>query len=230
LIYLKDFAGALENYLKVFELNPTHNRIAHKYLIESLHNLKDDKNIFNYYSRIFNIFEKIVNDAVAQLEKNSSELKPIDYQLKTDISEFGQLLQVLAINCAQLYEKKAETKKAGAILEKMVQFEPKIIAYRRRARYYRENERLEEAEKDEIIAAELIIAELDEWLKRYGGLPNAFEKLFQRGDLYVRIKQFDKAIADYEKAMTLNRYFKETAERKIEAAIEKMQESANQSK
>lgn len=228
LFFLKDFAGALENFIKVYELNPRLNRLSQGYWFECLEKLKDDKNIYKYYSRIFNIFEKIVNDSIALIPKKSSGLKAIDFNLYPYERFFAYSLQVLAINWAKLYEKKGETEKAGELLEKMVQFEPKIIAYKMRAKYHREHGRLEEAEKDEIKATELIIIELSESLKRLGDSPVAAFKLIERGDFYVRTKQFDKAIADYEKAMTLNSYAKGEATEKIDLAREKMRESVNQ--
>ncbi|HLM03065.1 MAG TPA: tetratricopeptide repeat protein [Pyrinomonadaceae bacterium] len=229
LFRLKDYGSGLENYFKALELKPHSYEIGHGFLFESLKNLKDDKNISDYYSRAYNLLEKIHRDANEKTQTNSSDLKVDEIRARSVVIMSGDLLQLLSLDWTALYEKKGETRKAEELLDKMVQFEPRLIAYSRRAKHYRRNGKPEEAGKDEIKVIEISIEEITKILRlENAGVEYKANALLRRGDLYVRLNQFDKAIADYEKAISLNPGVREEAAKRIDSAREKARENPNQ--
>jgi tetratricopeptide (TPR) repeat protein len=145
--------------------------------------------------------------------------------------QIGNVLQAWSIILADLYLEKGETEKSNAVLEKMVQIPPVWMAYQFRSGYYNRKGKIQKAEEDHIKSIEAKIESVTKEIEDKNIInPRKAAALITRGDYFVELKQFDKAIADYEMAKTLDNALTAKAELKIEYAKLKEVEEKSQSK
>jgi tetratricopeptide (TPR) repeat protein len=232
---LRDYAGAFEDALITLELNPTEYEIGS--ILAGLRSLKNDKNILNYYERVFELFERQIKkvEATGARVYVNPEINPS--VTENTLASLRSNLRYFMLMCAGVYEEKGEIEKAQKMLAKAVTVEANSRGFAARADYYKQKGKYREALEDLTRAIEY--EEEDEKSN-----PPAFEVfkgeskhkrvgfLISRGDLYVLLKQYDKAIADYDLSVAL--YEKsdrkqETLE-KIAAARQKILEAGASSK
>jgi tetratricopeptide (TPR) repeat protein len=225
-LVLKNYVGAIDDYLKFSELDPflaESGRIG--IILTSLGELKNDKNIFSHYERVINFYVKLLKNLNDSLQnKPQNEYKP-NYQIyKSRVSSvtnrYGAVVQALSMDLADLYLAKGETEKAEDVLDKMVQTEPKILAYGYRLQYYKRKGKFEEAADDLTIQTELLNA-LTESQGRKVNPKFKAKFLISRGDLYVLAQKYEKAIADYESAIQNDPEIASEANEKISVAKQK---------
>lgn len=229
---LKDYSGALKDSLKSIELlsftgdeennQRTQSEISELpqfYIISSVtrERLNNDKRIFEYYNQIFDVLGRKVEESVENFRQTETykRLKPGERFHLFQVDK----LRTLMINCAELYAERGQPEKGVQLFDKIINFdsEPKWINYWLRAYFYKKIGKYQEAIND------LTTVNSDR------EKPSA-EAFMQRGDLYVLTNQFDKAIADYETAKTIDIKLEAEANEKIVKTKQKTIENSNQPK
>jgi tetratricopeptide (TPR) repeat protein len=217
--YLNDYKGTIEDIIKVTELNPQAAWSYADTLLKSLSNLKNDKNILNYYNRLFDFYQSQTKNVILYPPKfNTGEPISADYA-KSISRDMNTISREILFHGANLFDEKRQTRNAQKLLNKLTKVEPKWRGYEYRGRFYSEKRKYKEAIKE--ITKELNFADTS-YLKS--------SILFKRGNYYYFTKQYNKAIADYEGAKSLNLRIEKQANEKIALSRQKMRENGNQPK
>lgn len=229
---LKDYSGALEDSLKSIESlsfnGDEKNNFRAQIEISNLpqfsiissvtrERLNNDKRIFEYYNQIFDVLGRKVEESVENFRQTETykRLKPGERFHLFQVDK----LRTLMINCAELYAERGQPEKGVQLFDKIINFgsEPKWINYWLRVYFYKKIGKYQEAIND------LTTVNSDR------EKPSA-KAFMQRGDLYVLTNQFDKAIADYETAKTIDIKLEAEANEKIVKTKQKTIENSNQPK
>lgn len=232
---LKDYSGALEDSLKSIELlsfngDEENNlraqseigNLSQFYIISAVtrERLNNDKRIFDYYSQIFDVLGRKVEESVKNFRQTETfrRLKPGERFHLYQVDK----LRALMINCAELYAERGQPEKGVQLFDKIINFdfepnEPKYINYWLRVNFYKKIGKYQEAIND--------LTSVISNMEKPGG-----EVFMQRGDLYVLTSQFDQAIADYETAKIINPKLAADANEKIAATKQKILGKSNQTK
>jgi tetratricopeptide (TPR) repeat protein len=231
---LKDYVGALEDSILAIELiniRGDQDTSAFTYggeidrlplfdkviLPATNEHLRNDDKIFIYYYRLFDVFERKAKEVI----ENPLPIFEGWRERYIEVAEartasFQSKLRRLMISCAELYFEKGHAEKADEVLNRLVKTNPETFSYRSRAGFYMRRGRYQEAIDDLT------------YLVRIG--KTSKDILFERGDLYVLTKQYDKAIEDYERAKSLYKGVETEAIMKIDVAKQKMLENGSQPK
>jgi tetratricopeptide (TPR) repeat protein len=244
---LFDYKGALEDGMRALEFMPLPEKnpiplinldefpVINKILLGPL---GSDKNIFSYYERLFELFENKINEVL----NNAPPDVMVNGVVKSGPTPFiadnlRAHLGILLENCAHLYDKKGQDEKAVEILSRLVQTFPKWQGLKTRASYFVIKQQFGAAVED--ITSALDLTTESTQFQRDLPLARAntpahtrwrAEMFRWRGDLYVFLKQFDKAFADFEtsKALFAQVNFDQEVLRGIEADLNRRIEAARQ--
>jgi tetratricopeptide (TPR) repeat protein len=141
----------------------------------------------------------------------------IEQMEKKDFGSIHGRLMLYSMDCdlyaryALIYEEKHTPAETSALLENYA----KEFSLEKRAEVFQRMKKYELAVKD-----------LTEVLKTTSIKPYY---LIMRGDIYILLKQFDRALADYETAVKIDKEYSETAKRKISEA-QRMKNEITQTK
>lgn len=220
---LKDYQGTFEDSLKGVELTPFNKKLNTTLLFSVLSvELKNDQKVFEYYKLVLNSLDKRFKNA-AEFPKQlpgfpDSGLPKIPYNPR-QMELFSDILFALT-RCAGLYEEKGLTAKADELLKRIGQYDPQWHTIAVRANYYLARKRYPEGIADLTTAIELRQKD-----------PASLGKLYlQRGDTYVLINQYEKAVADYEAAQTTDKFSAMLAKNKISRIRPKISKDSVQPK
>jgi tetratricopeptide (TPR) repeat protein len=217
-IWTNDNKGAFEDYLKAVELEPLASMNQFGVLGNSLNGLRDDKNIIEYYDRVFKVYEKILQEFSLKIQQNEDDSRTL-FQMKGISMQIGNVLHAFSMNLADLYIEKGETEKSRAVLDKMVQIPPLSMAYLTRSNYYKRKGNLQKAEADNIKSIEVKIEAVTEDIENKNTIkPRKAYYFILRGDYFLELKQPAKAIADYEMAKSLDQTLTAKSDEKIKLA------------
>jgi len=221
-----DFQGAFESYLKSAELEPLFSTYRLGILGDSLNKLKSEKNNIEYFNRAFSLYEKIQLDFNSKIQLNKGDTTAL-FQMKGTNLQIGNLLQAWSLILADLYLEKGETDKSNAVLERMIKIYPAWMAYQFRSGYYNRKGNSQRAEEDRIKSIEAKIESVTKEIEDVNIIkPRKASALITRGDYFLDLKQFDKAIADYEMAKNLDSSLTAKADLKIDSAKSKAVEKS----
>lgn len=223
---LKDYIGALEDSVKSIELihftgdEEKDKRARNESGLPQLNilfpitqrYLKNDKRIFDYYNRIFDVTEGKINALIEQSRRWEARFRT-PWQLENMSFVGAERFRTLMINCAELYAEKGQPEKGIELFDRIIKLKPEWIGYSSRARFYKKLGKYQEAIND----LTYINSNRDKPISTV---------LMERGDLYVLTKEFDKAIADYELARAIYKNIEAEADKKI-SAVMKMLENSN---
>ena len=226
---LKDYAGALDDAIKSIELTHfkgnlyddmpaqfTVSDITRKILLPVTQKyLKDDKEIFSYYNRIFATSEEFLISLEQNSQRSISIRSRIDISKPEENSEkrrfYEQNIFVIdienfrrmMIDCAELYAEKGQPEKGIELFEKAIKLKPVWRGYVFRSRFYKKLGKYREAIDDlnfavfEELQCPNIPVDGSVW--KCPGISLA------PGDFYALTNQTDKAIAEYEKEKRLRK-------------------------
>jgi len=213
----KDHIGVIDDVLKAGDIDlPTSYR-GLPMIFDSLTALRGEKEASIQYERVVVRLEHMIRDLdaqkVAATGNSFKKMKILDAS-----RQLGTAIQALLMEWAVLCEEKGNPQEANLLLDKMVTVEPKSMAYRYRLNYFKRKGRLEEAARDKAKLIDVDIEAITTTIKDSDDSLLKALSLISRGDLYVAAKQFDKAIADYEAAITTSKFSEAKANAKIAEA------------
>lgn len=219
---LKNYAEALDDAIKSIELihfkgnlyddmSPqlTVSDITRKILLPVTQKyLKDDKEIFNYYDRIFAASEEFLISLEQKPERSISIRSRIDISKPEEDPEKRrfyerqiftidtEIFRNMIIDCAELYAEKGQPEKGIELFEKAIKLKPVWRGYIFRSRFYKKLGKYREAIDDLNFAVfeelQCPSVPLDGSVWKCPGISLA------PGDFYALTNQFDKAVAAYE--------------------------------
>ena len=216
---LKDYEGLIEDSLKAIEFMPLGDLLFMSRLRAILLiNLKDEKNILNYYEKIRVVLEKRLEEAnripvIIPNSKDNSIYKE-KFSFNTKQSELFEHIFFMLYNSIKIYDELGQTEQANKLVEKTGQYKPQVLSLPRRASFYLSRKNYEKA-----------LADFSAIIEFYEELPNTQSNfLIVRGDVYMLMNQYEKAIADYESAIRIGKNNESKANEKIALAKQKLQE------
>jgi len=235
--YQKDYAGAFEELTRAIETLPTANKtktVEDANLIRDyisfkmksdmistlLKELRDDENIFNYYERLFELFER----KARELGENPFPVlykyqNPMEAELlsNTILSHLRQLM----FKCVALYLEKKQP--ADALLQRIGRSGRKWYAYADRAEYYFLKGMDKEAAEDWNAIIRELTVEIGKIEK-----PEDKSGLYNlRGDYYLFLKEYQNAIEDFETAVALDRSIAPRIEKKTATVRQTLRDRTN---
>jgi len=235
---LKNYAEALDDAIKSVELirfkGNLYDDMSAQFTVSDITKkiflpvtqkyLKDDKEIFNYYNRIFSASEEFLISLEQGSQRSISIRSRIDISKPEEDSEkkrfyeqqsfsIGiEIFRSMMIDCAELYAEKGQPEKGIELFERVVKLKPIWVGYLRRARFYKKMGKYNEAIDDLNFA---IFEELKCPRISDSKVWNCPGVSIESGDLYALSNQPEKAIEIYENE-------------KIKAARQKQIENASQ--
>jgi len=242
---LKDYRGAFDDKIREIELAPTAKKDrtdeemklvyemlgTMRTLLESsssslVYDLENDENVLIYHERLFDVIER------KNREWGENQL-PLPWDKVTIlgrkpdfVEDIQRNLRRFQIKCAGLYWDKGQTGKAEEMLQRVVQNGQNWESYQDRAQFYLKKGLDKEAAAD----WNTIIIELTKEIDKTD-IPYYKSSFYDtRGDYHIYLKQYEKAIEDFETAITLDSRYAPRIEKKIASLQLKIKEDANRQK
>jgi tetratricopeptide (TPR) repeat protein len=237
--YQKDYAGAFEELARTIETLPTANKTATvedanlirdyiSFKMKSdmtpalLKELKDDANIFDYYERLFELFERKARELgenpfpILYKYQNPSEAEVLS---NTILSHLRQIM----FKCVALYQEKGQPADAALLLQRIGRSGRKWYAYADRADYYF----LRGMDKEAAEGWNAIIRELTVEIGKTEKPKDKSRLYDRRGDYYLFLKEYQNAIDDFETAVSLDNNIAPQIEKKIATVRQTLRERTN---
>ena len=220
----KDYKGAFEDILKSYQFAPLDKRLdtGRVFFILNLF-LKNDENILNYYNQILAVIEDRLIYAAQKHKDQPKFTKLADRELRKPVVSnlqstlFAAVTHIYIIK-VKMYEEKGQFEKADEMIERIGQYEPQFLSLYARIRFNSSKKRHEKKLAD--------WTKLIEILEEY---PDFQSLMYEnRGDLYVFLKKYEEAIADFKSAIALDKKLEPKLKEKIIEAEGKIEESKNQ--
>ena len=224
----KEFHGAVDDWVKVFELTPLLGSYQFRQSTFMLEMYTKNADTVVFYDRLYNAAQK-------RHEKLSAKLKEFPYEseefkeVRSNLADLGSFTMIMCLNWAKLaVQRLKDPQMESAALEKMVALELRWQGYELRSAYYQTTGKPEKAFADQVRSHETLIELLNSEIKQARTqaqqlyLNNQIADQYSIiGDLYVRNQEYAKAISYYEKAKPFSRY-QTAVEAKINAARQKL--------
>lgn len=215
---MKDYSAVIEDVIesrdvvhaynegKEIKVDPVYYFIASEtegLLEKTLRELKSEPDIFKYYSELLRVLAEIKKSLIINPLRGLMMIEPVNVSLYADF--------------AVLYEETHTKSETSALFERFA----KDLGIDKRAEIYKK-----------IGKYDLALKDLNELLKSNRDKSGRLSLIGKRGDLFVRMNQFDQAITDYETAKKiyedLNYKDSEYLDKKIAEAKRRM--AVNKSK
>ena len=199
---IKDYAGAVEDYLQSFETAPytffphTGRASSAVFMVK----FNKDANFLNYQLRLLDWAEKRAeyyknnNVTLTRIRQSDCTEETITLGERELDSFYGNRLSIIA-NTINIYESLGEKEKALELVKRMGEYPPFKVSLASRAQFYLKRNYFNEAIADLTTLIEMnetdVIAEV--------------KLIIQRGDTYVKNTDYQKALADYLLALSVNK-------------------------
>jgi tetratricopeptide (TPR) repeat protein len=212
-----DYIGTINDVLKAGELDLPTSNIGMTMVFNSLTHLQVRRDA--QYERIIDKVEQITNKLDVKKASMPTGHSLERAKIMNASQQVGITKQELLLLWVTFCDEKGNVEKSKLLLDRLVDVEPKQIAYRKRFAYFTRRRLVRQAAKDEEMINQLNIEAITEPIQDPDSSPSGRAYSFLiRGDLYLASRQFEKAIADYVAAIA-SKHHEAEARAKLAEAI-----------
>ena len=196
-----DHQGALEDALNTIERSPV-DSVNTGETYKPFESLLGDQSFLTFYERFLAAIRKKQTELRSKYVGAASAKEY--FQNKSTFESWGSYFQSTSLNLASKAARLEMPEMENRLLEKMTRIEPRSRAFSYRSQYYRSKGNAQKATEDEMTATVLRLEETEDEIEKTSDARRKAVLYVTCGNLYFELRQYEKAVSNYETAVAFD--------------------------